>query len=373
MTVLSGLATFVPQLIDNETYLNAFPFSRWTSPRKNEGATSDRVAITPSWLQGNVGLQSRALALNIDEATGAVAATCTEQEVIARVAKQVLNNTGLVASDIDAVVIISATLDGTMFSNSLRQLWQDVGFKPECIPLHLQLGCGGLASGFAVSEAMSYRFDNVLLIASHFSSHILLKGADRAMADETDKWLGITYSLFGDAVAGLIVSQEHPTAASTVFELTHLENKFAPTERLMWLDEQAGVFHMDAAAVGKIYLPQLGLNLQSLLGKESGILATDGELSPDVGAMVKNQFTALFCHQVNSKILHAACSALDLTEEHLPVNADVVGNTSAPGTLVLLHRYLDAHLELLVGSKLAFSWVGAGLGMQRGNAILTKH
>ena len=364
MTYLSGLSTFVPELVSNEMFFRLFPFTRWT---KGEDGTPARIPVTAEWFKSATDIRSRAFALREHE--GKVVPTHSETQAIAQVALDTIAKAGLTARDIDAVVLVSVTLDGSTFHDSWREMWRLLGFKPECLPVHLSLGCSGLASGLSVSQALSHRYENVLLITSNFSSNVFLVDKGDMY---TDNHLGVTYSLFGDAVAGVVVRQEAFSHTSApIMRLSHLENTFAPEERLMFQGGPSRSFHMDGPRVKAIYFPQLLSNLQTLATKSNPTLADKHDLLPsDLGQMVRQNFAALLCHQVNPRILQEAANMLNLDRIQLPINADVYGNTSVTGTLVLLDSLLKERTDLHSGSKIAFSWVGAGLGMQRGNAIL---
>lgn len=367
MTVISGLSTFVPGLISNEEFYRMFPFARWT---KDQDGTVKQIPLTAEWFHAATDIRSRALALK--ETNGKLVATTSEAQSIIQVARETIEKTGLKPIDIDAVVIISVTLGGATFHDSWRDMWQQIGFKPECLPVHLSLGCSGLASGLSVSQALSHRYKNVLLITSNFSSSVLLADRGEMYVDQTDKMLGITYSLFGDAVAGVVVSQHSsPDTNAPTMLLTHLENTFTPQERLMFQSKESGAFHMDGPRVKVIYTPQLLSNIRTLVTQLTPELASHPDLPPaELGKIVSQNFSALLCHQVNPRILQEAGKLLEMARHHLPINADIYGNTSVSGTLVLLDTLLKERTDLDSGAKIAFSWVGAGMGMQRGNAIL---
>ena len=367
MTYLSGLSTFVPELVSNEMFYKMFPLTRWT---KKADGSAVRIPLTSEWLLSATGLHSRALALR--EVDGRAVATTSEEESICGVARQAVAMAGLTPRDIDAVVIVSATLRGSMFHDGWRTMWEQIGFKPECLPVHLSLGCSGLASGLSVSEALSHRYKNVLLVTSHFSSSVLSGDQGGMYTDESDKLLGITYSLFGDAVGAVVVSQNREARGpGPILRLQHLENTFSPHERLMFKSDVTGIFHMDGARVKTLYLPQLLCNLRTLTKQvNSGTGINAESLCPELGDVVRGKFSALLCHQANPRILQEAAGLLKLNSIELPISADVYGNTSAPGTLVLLHQQLGQRADLQKGARFAFSWVGAGLGMQRGNAIM---
>jgi 1,3,6,8-tetrahydroxynaphthalene synthase len=158
-------------------------------------------------LISNTGVRTRHLVLPLDQALGHPGVEArtrlhqqTARQMLPPVIEQALDNAGLTAKNIDAIIYVSCT----SFAMPSMTAWliNNLGFRPDTRQLPIaQLGCaaGGAAINRAYDLCLAHPAHNVLIVSCEFCS-LCYQPADADIGSL------LSDGLFGDAVAAAVVS-----------------------------------------------------------------------------------------------------------------------------------------------------------------------
>lgn len=265
-------------------------------PRRK--VTNDELAATvdtsDEWIVARTGIRSRYIA-----SEGETTATLATDA-----ARRALESAKVDASDIDLIVLATATPDQT-FPSTATKVQAALGIN-DCIAFDVHAVCTGFLYALSVADSMlrSGNASNALVIGAETFSRIL---------DWEDR---TTCVLFGDGAGALVLSAEETEAGILATKL-HADGRH---NDLLFVDGGPST----TGTVGKLRMKgrevfrHAVVNLADVMNE---VLAEAGLSSADVDWVVP--------HQANARILDATAKKLGLPSEKVVVTVDRHANTSA--------------------------------------------
>jgi 3-oxoacyl-[acyl-carrier-protein] synthase-3 len=290
------------------------------------------VDTTDEWIVERTGIRNRYIAG--DGETTASLATAA--------ARQALAHAGLEATDIELIVLATATPDQT-FPSTATKVQAALGIN-DCIAFDVHAVCTGFLYALSVADSMlrSGGAAKALVIGAETFSRIL-DWEDRA-----------TCVLFGDGAGALVLSAEEGESGILSTKL-HADGRH---NDLLFVDGGPST----TGTVGKLRMKgrevfrHAVVNLASVM---SEVLEGAGLNSEDVDWVVP--------HQANARILEATARKLGLPAEKVVVTVDRHANTSAASvplafdTAVKDGRIKRGDVIVLEAMGGGFTWGAAAL------------
>jgi 3-oxoacyl-[acyl-carrier-protein] synthase-3 len=295
------------------------------------------VETSDEWILSRTGIKERRVAGPSDSTT----------TLSVSAARQALARAGLVAEDLDLIIVATCTPDQFLVSQA-------------CL---VQAELGGNAGAFDLGAACS-GFVYALSTGSQYIQtgtyqRVLVIGADTLtrFVDYTDR---STCILFGDGAGAVVLeaSDEPRGLLSTVLGADGAGHKhlFIPG----W-----GAFVPESAELFPEFRPYLQMNGNEVFRFAVRVM---GDAAADAVARAGLSFAEidlLIPHQANLRIIDAAARRLDLPREKVLVNLDRYGNTSAASIPIALCE-AEADGKLSDGHNIVFVAFGGGLAWAAG-------
>ena len=293
---------------------------------------AERVDTSDEWIVERTGIRNRYIAED-----GETTATLAHAAAL-----KAIEHAGLTASDIDLIVLATATPDQT-FPSSATKVQAMLGID-DCIAFDVHAVCTGFLYALTVADSMlrSGSAKTALVIGSETFSRIL-DWEDRA-----------TCVLFGDGAGAMILSTEEGERGILATSL-HADGRH---NELLFVDggpsttQTVGKLRMK----GREVFRHAVVNLAEVLNE---VLAEAGLQSADIDWVVP--------HQANARILDATAKKLKLPREKVIVTVDRHANTSAASvplafdTAVRDGRIKRGDLIVLEAMGGGFTWGAAVL------------
>ncbi|MBL1420316.1 MAG: ketoacyl-ACP synthase III [Alphaproteobacteria bacterium] len=265
------------------------------------------VDTTDEWITARTGIKQRHIAdkdmLTSDLATEA--------------AKDALKNAGIDASEIDLIVLATATPNRTFPATAIT-VQANLGITQGCA-FDVQAVCSGFVFALTVADNMlqAGNFKKALVIGAETFSRII---------DWTDR---TTCVLFADGAGAVVLEtqQGKGTIADRGILYSHLRSD-GRYEDMLYVDGgpsqgKEGFVKMSGNDVFKHAVKKIGASIEQAL--------TDNNLvSDDIDWFVP--------HQANKRILDAVAKRIKLDESKVVVTVDKHANTSAASIPLALHE-----------------------------------
>jgi 3-oxoacyl-[acyl-carrier-protein] synthase-3 len=298
--------------------------------------TNDELTATvdtsDEWIVERTGIRSRYIAAD-GETTGTLAL---------QAARNALDHAGLTATDIDLIVLATATPDQT-FPSTATKVQAALGIN-DCVAFDVHAVCTGFLYALSVADSMlrSGNAGKALVIGAETFSRIL---------DWEDRG---TCVLFGDGAGALVLSAEETDGGILATKL-HADGRH---NDLLFVDGGPST----TGTVGKLRMKgrevfrHAVVNLADVLNE---VLANAGLTAADVDWVVP--------HQANARILDATAKKLGLPPEKIVVTVDRHANTSAASvplafdTAVKDGRIKRGDIVVLEAMGGGFTWGAAAL------------
>lgn len=291
-----------------------------------------QVDTSDEWIVERTGIRSRYVA-GEGETTASLATDA---------ARRALEHAGIVAADIDLIVLATATPDQT-FPSSATKVQAALGIS-DCIAFDVHAVCTGFLYALSVADSMlrSGNAQKALVIGAETFSRIL-DWEDRA-----------TCVLFGDGAGALVLSAEQTEDGILATKL-HADGRH---NDLLFVDGGPST----TGTVGKLRMKgrevfrHAVVNLADVLTE---VLADAGLSAADVDWVVP--------HQANARILDATAKKLGLPSEKVVMTVDRHANTSAASvplafdTAVKDGRIKRGDIVVLEAMGGGFTWGAAAL------------
>ncbi len=289
------------------------------------------VETNDEWIRTRTGISERRILKDPEKASAFMAAEA---------AKEILEQRGIEAEEIDAIIVATITPD-YMFP-ATACLTQTMIGATNAFGYDLSAACSGFL--FALSSGSA-------LIESGQCKKVLVIGSDKmsAITDFTDR---TTCILFGDGAAGVLLE---PSDDENGIIDHILHSSAVGAESLM---QEAGGSRnpatRDTVENKKHYIRQEG---RSVFKK-----ATEGMADVSVEIMKKNNLTAediqwLVPHQANLRIIDATARRMELNPEKVMINIGKYGNTTAATIPLCLYDWKD---RLNKGDNIILAAFGGG-------------
>ena len=321
---ITGMGSYLPEKVLSNSDLEAM------------------VDTNDEWIVSRTGMRERRIAA-ADEFTS---------DMGAKAGKRALKAAGLAPTDVDMILVATATPDYLMLSTA-AQIQAALG-ATEAAAVDLQAACTGFIYGLSMAKAYvaSGMYNNVLLIASEKLS---------SFVDYEDR---TTCVLFGDGASAAVISNQGEGLAIDAVELgadgtlgevllipgggsRHPAGPESLNERLHFVKMKGREVFKHAVrrmtSASKKCVAQAGIDLEEL--------------------------SWIVPHQANSRIIDAIGKSLEFPGERVYRTVHKYGNTSAATVPIALDELQQGH-PAQVGEHLLLVAFGAGLTW--GAAVLTK-
>jgi 3-oxoacyl-[acyl-carrier-protein] synthase-3 len=293
---------------------------------------ASQVDTSDEWIVARTGIRTRYIA-GENETTASLAVDA---------ARKALDHAGVAATDVDLIVLATATPDQT-FPSSATKVQAALGI-PDCIAFDVHAVCTGFLYALSVADSMlrSGNAKKALVIGAETFSRIL-DWEDRA-----------TCVLFGDGAGALVLAAEEGERGILATKL-HADGRH---NDLLFVDGGPST----TGTVGKLRMKgrevfrHAVVNLAEVLNE---VLEDAGLTAADVDWVVP--------HQANARILDATAKKLGLPPEKVVVTVDRHANTSAASvplafdTAVRDGRIKRGDLVVLEAMGGGFTWGAAAL------------
>jgi 3-oxoacyl-[acyl-carrier-protein] synthase-3 len=292
--------------------------------RVTNAELAETVDTSDEWIVARTGIHSRYIA-GEGETTGTLA---TEA------ARNAIEAAGLQASDIDLIVLGTATPDQT-FPATATTVQAALGID-DCIAFDVQAVCSGFLYALSVAESMirGGGANTALVIGAETFSRIL---------DWEDR---TTCVLFGDGAGAVVLKAEEGTRGVLSTRL-HADGRH---NQLLYVDggpsttQTVGKLRMKGQEVFRHAVT----NLADVLNE---VMASVGLKTEDIDWVVP--------HQANRRILDATARKLNLPADRVIVTVDEHANTSAASVPLALDRAVrDGRIKR--GDLLVLEAMGGG-------------
>jgi 3-oxoacyl-[acyl-carrier-protein] synthase-3 len=296
-----------------------------------------RLDTSDEWIIERTGIRRRHIAA-ADEFTSdlGVAAACNA-----------LESAGMTASDIDLIVVATATPDQT-FPACATVIQHKLGII-DCVAFDIAAVCSGFLYALSVADAL-------LTSGAHRTALVIGAETFSRLLDWEDRGTAV---LFGDGAGAVVLRAETGTGTSADRGiLAHRLHSDGRYNDLLYVDGGPG----STGTTGKLRMKGREVfrhavtNLASVMGET---LAAAGLAPGDVDWVVP--------HQANLRILEATARKLDLPIERVVVTVDAHANTSAASVPLALDtavrdgRIKSNDLLLLEAMGGGFTWGAAAV------------
>ncbi len=301
--------------------------------RVDNAELAAQVDTSDDWIVERTGIRARYIA-GKGETTGTLATDA---------ARAALAHAGIDASEIDLIVLATATPDQT-FPATATKVQTALGI-PDCIAFDVAAVCSGFLYALTVADSMirGGGAKTALVIGAETFSRIL-DWEDRA-----------TCVLFGDGAGAMILRASDDPASGILATKLHADGRY---NDLLYVDggpsttQTVGKLRMK----GREVFRHAVTNLAAVLGE---VLDAAGLTSADIDWVVP--------HQANARILDATARKLGLSPDKVVVTVDRHANTSAASVPLAFDvavrdgRIKRGDLVVLEAMGGGFTWGAAAL------------
>ncbi len=271
-------------------------------------------------------------------------------DLAAEAAKGAMAEAGVSASDLEVLIVGTATPD-RLFPSTACRLQEKLGAF-DAAALDLSAACSGFIYGLAMARG---------LVGTGEADTVLVVGAETLtkFVDWEDR---NTCVLFGDGAGAAVVRPCEP-------ERGILSSSMGSDGRLGCLLElPAGGSMLPATEETvqnrKHYIKMRGNEVFKNAVRAMGSVAEDALRKAGVGA---DELSLFIPHQANIRIIKATAKRLGVSEDRVFVNVHKYGNTSAASIPIALH---EARQEGRVGDGDLLELVAFGAGFTWGAAVI---
>jgi len=284
---------------------------------------------TDAWIQSRSGIQLRHFAAEGE----------TTSDLATHAAEAALADAGLVAYDIDAIVLATSTADLT-FPAAATMVQARLGMT-QGFAFDVQAVCAGFVYALANANALiaSGQADRVLVIGAETFSRIM---------DWTDR---STCVLFGDGAGALILSAEEGDGTSADRGILAIDlNSDGRFKDLLYVDggvstQNTGFLRMQGNQIFRHAVEKLVETAETALAK-AGLAASDVDW--------------IVPHQANIRIIQGTAKKMGLPMQKVVVTVQDHGNTSA-ASIPLALSVGKSNGQIQKGDLIVTKAIGGGL------------
>lgn len=291
------------------------------------------VETNDQWIMERTGIRERHI----------VEKGVASSDLAAEAAKKCLEKRGIDASEVDAIIVATVTPD--MFFPATACLVQDKIGATKAWGFDLSAACSGFIYALQVGAK---------LVESGVHTKVLVIGADvmSSIIDYTDR---ATCILFGDGAGAVLVEPcvgdevglidfSHEVDGSGAGSLNMPGGGSLHPPSAETVASKMHYVHQDGGAVYKFAVRKMAEVSERVLDR-NGVKGTD------LGCFIP--------HQANKRIIMSTAERLGLTEEHVVINIDRYGNTTAATIPLAMQTAVDEK-RMKKGDLVLLASVGAG-------------
>jgi 3-oxoacyl-[acyl-carrier-protein] synthase-3 len=291
------------------------------------------VETSDEWILTRTGIRER----------HKLAAGLGVSDMCVEAAKKVLNQRGIEASEIEAIIVGTVTPD-MLFPSTACLVQDKIGAKGAW-GFDVSAGCSGFV--FALQAG-------VKLVESGAHSKVLVIGADAntRMTDYTDR---ATCVLFGDGSGAVLVEPCEEDEIGFIDFVHEVDGSGGVSLNLKGggslnptthetIDKKMHVIYQDGPAVFKFAVRKMAETTLKVLER-------NGVTGADLGCFIP--------HQANKRIIMATAERLEMPEDRVIINIEKYGNTSS-GTIPLAMETAIEEGKLKKGDLVLLGAMGAG-------------
>lgn len=289
-----------------------------------------QLETSDEWIRARTGIERRHFA----------AEGQTTSDLGIEAAKAALANAGLVADDIDAIVVATSTPDLT-FPSVATMVQGGLGMT-RGFAFDVQAVCAGFVFALSTADAMirAGQADRILVIGAEAFSRIL---------DFTDR---STCVLFGDGAGAVILEAQEGTGTSADRGILALDlNSDGRYRDLLYVDGGVGT----TGTAGHLRM-QGNLVFRHAVEK----LAATAHRALDKAGLPAEAVDWLVPHQANIRIIEATAKRMELPIEKVVLTVANHGNTSA-ASIPLAMSVANSEGRFKTGDLLVAEAIGGGL------------
>lgn len=303
---------------------------------------SQLVDTSDEWIRSRSGIAQRHLAAT-DEHTS---------DLAVKAARQALDDAGIAATDLDALVVATTTPD-LIFPSTASIVQAKLGVAG-CPCWDIQAVCSGFVYALAQVEGMmrAGMYRRVLVIGAETMSSIL---------DWQDRG---TCVLFGDGAGAVLLEAGEGDGCGLMRSVLHCDGSYrellmARHARHQRAPDMQGQPVMDVDAAGVSAVQMRGNEVFRVAVTKLGEVV---EEVMQVNGVQQEDIDWLIPHQANIRILRATAKKLQLSEQRMVVTVDRHANTSAASVPLALNeaardgRLKRGQLLLLEAFAGGFAW-----------------
>jgi 3-oxoacyl-[acyl-carrier-protein] synthase-3 len=291
------------------------------------------VATNDQWITERTGIRERHI---VEKGVGT-------SDLAVEAAKVCLAKRGIDASEIEAIIVATVTPDMTFPATAC--LVQDKLGAPHAWGFDLSAACSGFPYALQVGAK---------LVESGAHKKVLVIGADvmSSIIDYTDR---ATCIIFGDGAGAVLIEPCEDGEVGLIDFFHEVDGSGAVSLNMpaggsllpashATVDAKQHFVHQDGQAVYKFAVRKMAEAAET-------VLTRNGLTGADLGCFIP--------HQANKRIILATAERLGMTEEHVIINIDRFGNTTA-GTIPLAMNTALEEGRLKKGDLVLLASVGAG-------------
>ncbi len=291
------------------------------------------VDTNDEWIRTRTGIETRHIA----------AKNQTTSDLCIEAAKKAMDMAHVTADDIDFIIVATASPDYIVPSTAC--MVQDKLGCTHAGAMDISAGCSGYiyATALASNLVKAGMYNKILIVGAEILSRLVNwkdrstcilfgDGAGAAVIGEVEKGYGLLASDLGaDGSLGKILN----IPASGVAEpVTHRA-----------IDSGRIYIHMEGPEVFKAAVRHMGATTLKTL---------------EMAGITKEDIDMFIAHQANNRIIQAIAKRLGLSADHMYVNVNRYGNTSAASVGIALDEVVRAG-KIKHGDHVVLTGFGAGL------------
>ncbi len=295
-----------------------------------------RLDTNDSWIVERTGIRERRVA-GVGETTATLGAEA---------ATNAIKRAGLVPTDIDLLIVATATPEQPM-PHTGAFVGEMLGLQ--CGSFDISAACAGFVYELVIGASMiNMGYDHVLLVGAETLSRIV---------DPLDR---TTTVLFGDGAGAAVLAPTRETPGVLAWDLG------CDGSATALLEIRAGGSRLPASAAtvadGEHYLKMQG---QEVFRRAVRAVVDSAQLTLERAGVDAAQVAWFVPHQANARIIEAAGNRLGFAAERTLMNIDRYGNTSSASIPLALFEAVDdgrvheGDLVLCSGFGAGMTWASA--------------
>lgn len=289
------------------------------------------------------------------------------------VACEAIASSGLTASQIDAVLVVTCTPYEILLDQDSFRILREIGIRDDVAPIQIGAGCAGVVR--AVQIAAGLRAENTLVITYNAPSVIgVTTGGELPPQYKVNgvhpfaNVLWLSSAIFSDAAAAVVLSRNGSPKNGLAFysrDSQSFGDEPGFSDPLVYYP--GGGLNRPAGTKDSVELSAYGMSGEAIkVYYRKGMLLNHANVRHSRPNYV-NEVARIYTHQASPALVEDFVELAQLPRDKVPTHARTVGNLVSPCTLKLLHDDISQG-KVKRGDEICVMVVGAG--PERGGFIL---